>query len=107
MLWGEDPVHLYTSAYNNIAERLSDLAGSGMKPAVGKSEKVPHSKRIPVDWASWINSDAGGVTYAPRGLEAVGLALDATGGLLEDGDGNRGSPHVYCGGDSGCNKSGK
>ena len=29
------------------------------------------------------------------GLEAVGLALDATGGLLEDGDGNGGSPHVY------------
>ena len=66
-----------------------------MKPAVGKSEKVPHSKRIPADRASWINSDAGGVTYAPRGLEAVGLALDATGGLLEDGDGNGGSPHVY------------
>jgi hypothetical protein len=66
MLWGEDPVHPYKSAYDNIAERLLDLAGSGMKPAVGNSEKVPHSKRIPLDRASWINSDAGGVTYAPR-----------------------------------------
>ncbi len=67
MLWGDDPVHPFTSAYDNIAEKLSDLAVSGMKPAVGTQEKVPPLKRPQVDRASWINSDAGSVTYAPRG----------------------------------------
>jgi hypothetical protein len=67
MLWGDDPVHPYTSAYDNIAEYLSESVAAEKKPAEQKMEKRPPSKSRPVNRASWINSDTGGVIYAPRG----------------------------------------
>ncbi len=51
MLWGDNPVHPCTSAYDNRAENLSDLAGAEKKPSEQKLEKGPPPKSRPVDRA--------------------------------------------------------
>jgi hypothetical protein len=69
MIWGDDPVHPSTTAYDNQAECLvrtcSDLEEKA--PSSGYKSGPPPAKRPAIQRASWIHSDESGIAYVPRG----------------------------------------
>ncbi len=69
MIWGDDPVHPSTTAYDNLAECLvrtcSDLEDKA--PSSSHKSGPPPAKRPAIHRASWIHSDESGIAYVPRG----------------------------------------